>query len=277
GDGRPDLLVSRSDFSACFSLEFGPIWKRGPTMARPLPTFDFRDPNVKLLDLDGDGVTDALRTGDRFDCFFNDRHRGWQHARRLPRRALDQFPDVTFSDPRVQLADISGDGLQDIVLIHSRSVDYWPNLGRGDWGSRVTMVDSPRLPLDYDPRRVLLGDLDGDGLADLAYIDLDRVLVWFNCGGSAWSPDPIEIRGTPQPGPFETVRIVDLYGNGTSGILFSSAADRGGRPTMYFLDLTGGVKPYLLAEVDNNLGATTRVQYLPSTYFFLEDENARTP
>src|SRR5262249_55917955 len=154
---------------------------------------------------DGDGVTDALRTGERFDCFFNDRRYGWQHARSIPRRDLDEFPNVVFSDPRVQLADMSGDGLQDIVLIHDRTVDYWPNLGGGDWGPRITMAASPRLPWGYDPRGVLLGDLDGDGLADLAYVDLDRVLIWFNRGGNAWSPDPIEIRGTPPPAQFDTV------------------------------------------------------------------------
>ena len=41
---------------------------------------------------------------------------------------------------------------------------------------------------------------------------------------------------------------------------------------MFFLDLTGGVKPYLLTEMDNHIGALTRVEYAPSTRFYLEDE-----
>lgn len=40
---------------------------------------------------------------------------------------------------------------------------------------------------------------------------------------------------------------------------------------------TAGVKPYLLTEIDNNLGATTRIQYCSSTKFYLEDEQQGTP
>src|SRR5256884_7670082 len=45
--------------------------------------------------------------------------------------------------------------------------------------------------------------------------------------------------------------------------------------TTLFRSLTGGTKPYLLTGMDNNLGATTRVQYASSTTFYLEDE--KTP
>ena len=41
---------------------------------------------------------------------------------------------------------------------------------------------------------------------------------------------------------------------------------------MYFLDLTGGIKPRLLVEVDNQLGSLTRVGYASSTSFRLADE-----
>ena len=50
-------------------------------------------------------------------------------TRWVERRALEEFPDVNFSDPRVKWADMCGDGLQDIVLIYDGNVEYWPNLG----------------------------------------------------------------------------------------------------------------------------------------------------
>ncbi|WP_460223211.1 toxin TcdB middle/N-terminal domain-containing protein [Paraburkholderia terrae] len=63
-----------------------------------------------------------------------------------------------------------------------------------------------------------------------------------------------------------------MLGTGVSGLLWS--ADRGGvsRQSMFFLDFTGGVKPYLLNQMDNHIGALTRVQYSPSTRFYLEDQ-----
>ena len=125
------------------------------------------------------------------------REQGWHRTTRwVERRALEEFPNVNFSDPRVKWADMSGDGLQDIVLVHDGSVDYWPNLGYGNWGRRRHMRNSPRLPYGYDPRRILLGDVDGDGLADLIYVDHTRVTLWINQSGNGWS-DPIVIQGTP--------------------------------------------------------------------------------
>ena len=39
-----------------------------------------------------------------------------------------------------------------------------------------------------------------------------------------------------------------------------------------FLDFTGGAKPYVLNEMDNHMGAVTRVEYRPSTHYYLEDQ-----
>ena len=44
-----------------------------------------------------------------------------------------------------------------------------------------------------------------------------------------------------------------------------------------YIDLTGGVKPYLLTSVVNNLGAQTTLSYAPSTKFYLQDRAAGTP
>ena len=104
---------------------------------------------------------------------------------------------MDLTDPRVRLADMTGDGLHDLVLLRNGNIVYWPNLGYGRWGAPVTMRGAPRLPDGYDPRRVLLGDVDGDGLADLIYVDAGRVLVWGNQSGNASTADPVTITGTP--------------------------------------------------------------------------------
>ena len=80
---------------------------------------------------------------------------------------------------------MTGDGLQDIVLVYDGCVEYWPSLGHGDWGKRVTMRNNPRFPYGYDPKRILLGDVDGDGLADIVYVDDAKVTLWINQGGNS--------------------------------------------------------------------------------------------
>lgn len=272
GDGRADLVVNRSGLSGYFPLTDDGGWDRRSFRAHPVaPSFDPADPEVRLVDLDGDGVTDAIRSGSRLECFFNHREKGWHASRAVERAAAAVFPDVRFSDPRVRLADLTGDGLQDIVLIHDRNIEYWPNLGRGDWGARVSMLSAPELPVGYDPQRVHLGDLDGDGAADLVYVDDGRVLVWFNQGGNRWTAAPVVITGTPPLARPDAVRIADLLGNGTDQVVWSVDAPSAGAERLWLLDLTGGTKPYLLNRLDNGIGAISHLSYASSTRFYLAD------
>jgi RHS repeat-associated protein len=269
GDGRMDLIVSGARTAGYFPMRSGGGWdERSFRPYRAAPTFSLEDPNVRLVDLDGNGVVDAVRAGTRLECFFSDPVAGWTETRFVERMRLERFPDVLFTDPRVRLADMTGDGLVDVALLHDGAVEYWPSRGRGDFGRRVSMRGNPILPFDYDPSRLLLGDVDGDGAADLVYVDDGQVTVWINRSGNGWS-DPIVIQGTPRVSAVDDVRLADAFGTGVAGVLWSSVAS--GRHRMAFLDLTNGAKPYLLNEVDNNCGAVTRVAYAPSTRFYLRD------
>jgi len=274
GDGRADLLVTTEASSGYYPLSFNGAWDRKSFQRyAQAPSFNLRDPEVRLLDLDGDGVTDVIRSGSRLECFFNDPHRGWlpKNARWVERKRLEDFPNVNFSDPRVKWADISGDGLQDIVLVYDGNVEYWPNLGYGSWGKRIRMESSPRFPYGYDPARILVADVDGDGLADIVYVDDRKVTLWINQSGNGWSP-PIEIQGTPPVSDLDAVRVADLLGGGVAGVLWTKDAALERRDHYFFLDFTGGTKPYLLAEMNNHMGAVTKVQYAPSTRYYLEDQ-----
>jgi RHS repeat-associated protein len=132
------------------------------------------------------------------------------------------------------------------------------------------MHNSPRFPYGYTPQRILVGDVDGDGLDDIIYVDHCKVQLWINQSGNGWSA-PIEIDGTLPVTDMDAVRLVDLLGNGIAGVLWS-ADYNGARSTSHFLDFTGGVKPYLLSVMDNHLGAITRVEYTSSTRDYLADQ-----
>ena len=46
---------------------------------------------------------------------------------------------------------------------------------------------------------------------------------------------------------------------------------------MRYIDLMGGLKPHLLVSMKNNLGSETKLQYAPSTKFYLMDKYAGEP
>ncbi|NUR62905.1 MAG: hypothetical protein HOV87_30265 [Catenulispora sp.] len=274
GDGRPDLMVSLSgghNPAGYFPMTFGGGWSRRSFQPYQVaPAANPTDPGVKLVDLDGDGITDILQTSARgLLATFNDRDPRQAWSRSAP--ATGSAPDVDLADPRIRLADMTGDGLDDIVLIRSGGLQYWPNLGRNRWGEPVVMRRAPRFPDGYDPRRVLLGDLDGDGAADLLYVDDRKVLLWGNQTGNSWTETPIVIPGTPAIVDTDHIQLSDLHGTGTAGVLFSRPADGSGRPHLWFLDPTGGVKPYLLTGIDNHLGAQTVIRYRSSAQEYLRD------
>ena len=220
-----------------------------------------------------------MTQGESFLWFESLGEKGFAPPRSIARKHdLEEFPDVFFDDPagRVRLADMTGSGLNDIVLIHNGRIDYWPSLGYGRFGKRITMANAPHLELDFDPKRLFLADLSGTGCADLVYVAFDRVHFWFNQSGNRWSQTQT-VLGTPTVSDADSIQFADVFGTGTATLLWSY--DYSPQPGRNYkaLDFCGGVKPYVLTEMSNNMGATTRVSYAPSTKYFLEDQANGTP
>src|SRR4029453_16558891 len=100
-------------------------------------------------------------------------------------------PRLLFADgtQSIYLSDLSGDGLTDLVRIRNGEVSYWPNLGYGRFGAKVTMDNAPWFdaPDLFDERRIHLADIDGSGVTDIIYLGRDGVQLYFNQSGNSWS------------------------------------------------------------------------------------------
>ncbi|KAK4169648.1 virulence plasmid 65kDa B protein-domain-containing protein [Cladorrhinum sp. PSN259] len=242
------------------------------------------DPRVQLLDLTGDGIPDAFfpSKGLWYPSLGTEGYGppepfSYELGVDECGSPVDIFRNDTLGATR--LADFTGDGMMDIVRIANGSVCVWPNLGYGRFGAPVTMDNSPVFDSDecFDPRRLILCDIDGSGTTDLIYLHQRGARVYFNESGNGWSGATLLASTRDTSFSRDVVATTaDIHGNGTSCLVLSTSLP--GEPhAMQYVDLMGSTKPHLLVGTDNNLGAETRIRYTSSTKFYLQDRRAGRP
>jgi RHS repeat-associated protein len=273
GNGRVELFAADQPLELAFESTGKGGFRPEPVVFRQRPGLRLAAGDTRLMDVNGDGVTDLISTGRTHHLLF--RHEpgeGWQEPDPVRRIAdLERFPDVAFGERGVRLADMTGDGLQDFVAVRSGDFSYWPYLGNGVWGERVEMRNAPVFPPGYRDERVMLIDVDGDGCTDLAYFDHDRTLVWLNQSGGGFSA-PIEIPFAPAGNP--RILAADFFGDGRPGFAWSGAAAIADGTGYRCLRLDPGRAPYLMTAVDNGMGGEFAMSYATSTQMRLEDRAA---
>jgi RHS repeat-associated protein len=279
-DGRLELATLAQGTGGYFDRSDDAGW----TPFRPFRSFplvDFSDPNVRLTDLSGDGLADILITDDHAitwhpslgDGGFGEAVRvrvPWEEEGG-PRVLLGQ------ADQTIFLADMSGDGLADLVRVRNGEVCYWPNLGHGRFGAKVTMDGSPRFDEDglFDARRLRFADTDGSGPTDLLYAGRKGVKVFLNESGNGLSEPRLISEMVLTEGV--SLDVLDLLGRGTACLVWSAALPGIAWRPVQFIDLMCGIKPHLLVRYENQLGAETRLTYQSSTEFYLADREAGRP
>ena len=236
-----------------------------PRQSRSLPPFE--SGRIRLGDINGDGIVDAVYTASRgIVQYRNQAEAGWE-----PGTITANNPQIDFADPLVFLADMTGDGLPDIVRVRSGLVEYWLNLGSRGFGERKEMRHSPRLNgITYHPEELLLLDVDGDGVTDLVHISGNKISVYLNQQGEGFS-DPIVYNNIPPPIP-GTVKAVDMHGKGMTGLLYNSL--RSGQSGYVYFRIDQATPPYLLQAVDNGIGIRSEIHYSPVVEMAQGDEAA---
>ena len=281
GDGRLDVVQFGGPVPGFYERTEGNDWNSLRAFTS-LPALNWADPNLRFVDLTGDGHADILITEDSaFTWLHSLAEEGFSASESIS-QALDEEkgPKLVFADPTqsIYLADMSGDGMTDLVRIRNGEVCYWPNLGYGRFGAKVAMDDAPWLdaPDQFDQKRIRLADIDGSGNNDIIYLGRDKVRLYFNQSGNSWTKGQA-LTQFPQIDNLSSVTAVDLLGNGTACLVWSSPLPAEAHQPMRYLDLMGGQKPHLLVSIINNLGAETRISYAASTRFYLADKAEGRP
>jgi RHS repeat-associated protein len=260
GNGRVDLFAIDQPLQLAFENNGKGGFDAAPVVFENKPNLRLSEGNTRLVDLNGDGVTDLLSSGLTHFLLYN--HipgKGWQDPQAVKRiNDLDIFPDLDLADPNVKLTDFTGDGFQDFAHITSGNVSYWPYLGNGNWGNRVEMENSPVFPTGYRESRLHVADIDGDGCSDLVYFDYDKTLIYINQSGLRFG-QPIEIPVTPIT--TTSVHATDFMGDGKLGFIWSATRTVENSAGYRYLRFDEGKKPYLLNTITNGLGGIFEMEY----------------
>jgi len=171
------------------------------------------DPNSEFVDLNADGLPDLLYTPLE-----------GQHVGYLNRGVLDfegvaaiywepvclsagagdppcdpTALDHLLSNSKTHLADMTGDGVADLVFTEGRtSVVYYENTGKLAWGCATPMAvgnDPPPAPFDNVSGDVISVDLDFDKRMDVLQCNDAGYTAWFNLGGGAFSDGNSDLGG----------------------------------------------------------------------------------
>jgi len=215
GDGHMDVVSTATGLSG-FYTRLNNVWSSFKTFAS-FPNIDFNNPYLRFVDLTGNGLSDVVIFGDQvFTWYQSAGYKGFLRASNTPKPLSARAgPRVVFQDPKEQIyfADMTGDGLSDIVRIRNGSVVYWPNLGYGRFGGIVTMGNAPFFCAfnEFNYKYILLADVDGSGTTDILYLKSGSVDMYLNQSGNNFSAAK-QLSIFPPMDNMSKVDAIDLFG-----------------------------------------------------------------
>jgi RHS repeat-associated protein len=268
GDGVQDVLAQPSP---------GELWRfvgGGATpfgVAEPIAldlSFDLSDPRVALADMNLDGRIDVLRHEDG-DAWL------WLQLRDGPgyepaEAVLPPPAGLRLGDPGVQLADMNGDRLPDLVRIMGEDsrILVAAGAGLGVFEDPADMAGAPAMMLTD---RWELADINGDGAADLVRIGANNLGLRINqLDGSFAEAASV---AWPAIEADEIILVTDIDGSGTLDIM--RADTDGSQPWRAWSIFPE--RPGLLACFENGLGYTRDHIYRPAAQLAAEDAAAGAP
>ena len=190
GDGQFGSAVWTGAKTAAISND--PVRKCVPWGGTPVR---FSDPDVKLGDMNGDGLVDIVRvrrgdirywpgrgngvwgTGSVDDCTAGT----FGNARNVPMALSPQYSDI--EGDALHLDDVNGDGLDDLVQVRFDAVDIWLNVDGVGWTPQRHIIEGTPASPSF-ANRVRLVDVNGSGTRDILWGDGLRYKYIDLAGGS---------------------------------------------------------------------------------------------
>ncbi len=210
GDGIVDVaILSETGGTTHLQTFLSRPQRTSIAVSQPL-TMSGRLIDIRVSDLDRDGRVDL--------CVFT--YGGDWTLRSLGDGTF--APSTLSQEPNdADVADVTGDGIPDLVEVDRLHLSVCPGLGSGSFGTPRVIDSYLSTPF---PNLVRIGDLDGDGIPDLVTVDVaDRIVTYLGTGAGAYGP-PHATRVGQELFPIE---LADMDRDERLDVLGMSASARG--------------------------------------------------
>jgi hypothetical protein len=132
----------------------------------------FAHDGLRLADINGDGLTDFVALRDNGTRVWLSKGYGEFTAG----MSMASAPSLsTGEQARAHLADATGDGLADLLLVESGQARVWENIAGRGYAPARTLIGLPEL---RPTTQVRMADMNGSGSADIVWIDPTHASPW---------------------------------------------------------------------------------------------------
>ena len=224
GDGNPDLVTdSWANDQVLVLFGDGKANFRTPGTFVNVGKRPYQ--RLRVADVNGDGAADILTTngeGNNVTVLLSDGSGGFKQSAGSPFAS----GDAPFN---FAVGDVNGDGKIDLAVVDSPSSmaegrgkdGLTVMLGNGSGG--FTMLAGSPFATGKIPNRVAIGDVDGDGVNDIAVSNPEGnniTLFLMSSKGAVASSSTIAVSGKPKG-----LAIRDLNGDGTGDLVITNNGD----------------------------------------------------
>lgn len=264
GNGKYDLLVSLPKQNGFYEQNKGEFQA---FQAFEKIAEEINSPFLELTDMQGDHCSHLVVVDSKNIKYYPSlKKKGYGSP--ILTKAPEHFPHKGQSSKKqvVKFLDLFGDGQKHRVKIQNKSVQCFPNLGYGKFGEMKEMENAPFFEKEFDASRLYFADIDGSGTTDLIYVYANYVKIFLNqCGKHFLEGIRVDL-----PNVFDRldkICFADVNGMGYKSMIFTKL---GTVTEHYLLDFNQGKKPYLLNQVENNMGLVHKIFYESSSILCLE-------